>query len=124
MKSIKNQYEELTHFLLDKPLAELIKYKNKYSNCIGHEKYYIFLNDDLFNKIILYETSTFLNTKKCFVGGTIFYCENRVFKQTLEFMKKTNFRSYFFNNLYENNCINQNYSPIHFLERVFGIVNI
>ena len=123
-KSIQNQYNDLTTYLLTKPLNELIKKKHKYCNCIGHENYYIYLNEDLYNKIVLYETKSFLDTKKCFVGGTIFYCSNKVFKETLEFMKKTNFRSYFFNNLYENNSINQNYSPIHFLERVFGIVHI
>jgi hypothetical protein len=122
-KSIKNQYNDLTNYLLNFPLIELLKKKNKNCNCIGHEKYYINLNDDLYNKVNLYEMSSFLNKKKCFVAGTIFYCPNKVFKETLEFMKKTNFRLYFFNNLYENNGINKNYSPIHFLERVFGTVH-
>ena len=28
------------------------------------------------------------------------------------------------NNLYENNSINVDFSPIHFLERLFGIINV
>jgi hypothetical protein len=122
-KTIQNQYEDLTNYLLNQSLDELIQKKHKYCNCIGHNNYYIYLNEDLYNKMLLHDTSSFLDTKKCFVGGTIFYSPNKVFKETIEFVKKTNFRSYFFNNLYENNSINQNYSPIHFIERVFGIVN-
>jgi len=123
-KSIQNQYEDLTNYLLNQPLNELIKKKHKYCNCIGNHKYYIYLNEDVYNKTLLHKTNSFLDVKKCFVGGTIFYCPNKVFKETFEFIKKTNFRSYFFNNLYENNTINQDYSPIHFIERVFGIVRI
>jgi hypothetical protein len=122
-KTIQNQYEDLTNYLLNQPLDDLIQKKHNYCNCIGHDNYYIYLNEDLYNKILLHETSSFLDTKKCFVGGTIFYSPNKAFKETIEFVKKTNFRSYFFNNLYENNSINKNYSPIHFIERVFGIVH-
>jgi hypothetical protein len=122
-KSIENHYQDLTNYLLQKPLNEILLRKNKYCNCIGHPNHYIYLNTDLFNKELLFETKPFLDTKKCFVGGTIFYCPNKVFKGTLEFIQKTNVHSYFFNNLYENNTINKDYSPIHFLERVFGIVS-
>jgi hypothetical protein len=123
-KSIEVQYNHLTDYLLEIPLNELVEKKHKYCNCIGYDKYYIYLNEDLFNKLNLMETSSFLDTKKCFVGGTIFYCPNEVFHKTVEFIKKTNFHSYLFNNLYENNSINQYYSPIHFLERVFGIIRM
>ena len=61
-----------------------------------------------------------LNT---FVAGTIFYTTDVVFDSVLKFMKTNNYREYLLNNLYENNTINKDYSPIHFLERVFGIIN-
>lgn len=123
-KSIENQFHELTNYLLHKPLNELLLKKNKKCNCIGAPKYYMYLNRDMFNRSLLAETKVFLNRNNCFVFGTIFYCPNKVFKETFEFMKKTNVRSYFLNNLYENNMINKDYSPIHFLERVFGIVRM
>jgi hypothetical protein len=59
-----------------------------------------------------------------FVGGTIFYAENIVFEKVIEFLKNNNYRSYFLNNLYENNSINKEFSPIHFLERLFGIIKL
>jgi hypothetical protein len=59
-----------------------------------------------------------------FIGGTIFYTSNRAFLKVLEFMKKTNYRSYLLNNLYENNSINKDFSPIHFLERLFGCIKL
>jgi hypothetical protein len=64
-----------------------------------------------------------LHTDYSFVGGTIFYCPAYVFDKTLSFMKQ-DYKKYIFNNLYENNSINQEYSPIHFLERVFGTIKI
>ena len=45
-------------------------------------------------------------------------------QKVVDFVKNNNFKSYLLNNLYENNSINKNYSPIHFLERLFGIFNI
>jgi hypothetical protein len=45
-------------------------------------------------------------------------------QKVCEFVKNNNFKCYLFNNLYENNSINKNYSPIHFLERLFGIIII
>jgi hypothetical protein len=37
-------------------------------------------------------------------------------------MKNNNFREYILNNLYDNNCTFHDHSPIHFLERLFGII--
>jgi hypothetical protein len=122
-KSITDQYEDLTDYLLSVPLATLIL-KKRVSNCIGHEKYHVYLKNDIFNKILLFNHHTELNINKTFVAGTIFYSENKVFDSVLKFIKKNNFRSYVLNNLYENNTINKNYSPIHFLERLFGVIHI
>jgi hypothetical protein len=119
-----NQYNDLTSYLLNKPLNKLLSKKHYYSNCIGHSNYYLFLKDDIFNKILLFNHHNHIDIKKAFVGGTIFYCEKKVFDTVVNFIKKYNFKSYLLNNLYENNSINKNYSPIHFIERLFGIIQM
>lgn len=120
-KSIVNQYNDLTNYVLSYPLDTLLLSKNKISNCIGHKDYYIPLNEDKFNNELKLRYVSELNLKYCFVGGTIFYSPSIAFDKTLHFMKQ-NYKSYLFNNLYENNSININNSPIHFLERVFGVI--
>jgi len=122
-KSITNQYNDLTDYLLSMPLKTLCTKKKK-SNCIGNNNYYTILQNDVFNKHLLFTHSSCINTNHTFVAGTIFYCENIVVKKVIEFIKNNNFKSYLLNNLYENNSINKSYSPIHFLERLFGIINI
>ena len=122
-KSITKQYQDLTDYLLSIPLKTLC-YKKQNSNCIGNEKYYTILQNDIFNKQLLFSHHGDINSKKTFVAGTIFYCENIIMKNVIEFIKNNNFKSYLLNNLYENNSINKNYSPIHFLERLFGVINI
>jgi hypothetical protein len=103
------------------PLKTLIKTKRDDCNCIGFPDNYVSLSDDIYNKTILsrYKSQMKLNT---FVAGTIFYTTDVVFDNVLRFMKTNNYREYLLNNLYENNSINKDYSPIHFLERVFGII--
>jgi len=120
-KRIKAHYIKLTRYLLSIPLKTLIKNKHDDCNCIGFPDNYISLSDDIFNKTILlhYKSQMKLNT---FVAGTIFYTTDVVFNSVLKFIKTTNHREYLLNNLYENNSINKDYSPIHFLERVFGII--
>ena len=121
-KRIKAHYVKLTRFLLSTPLKTLIKNKQPNCNCIGFPENYIPLRDDIYNKTILsrYKSQMKQNT---FVAGTIFYTTDVVFDSVLKFMKTNNYREYLLNNLYENNSINRDYSPIHFLERVFGIIN-
>ena len=120
-KSIYIAYNDLTNFMLETPLDKLILLKNINCNCIGHPDYYIGLNEDIFNNELKLRHLLEININNEFVGGTIFYCEDWVFNKTLQFMKK-NYKSYLFNNLYENNSINVNNSPIHFLERIFGSI--
>ena len=122
-KSILNQYTDLTDFLLNKPLYDLLYYSKINCNCIGHNDYYITLNEDIFNNELKLRFISELNISYSFVGGTIFYCPAITFDKTLQFMK-ANYRCYLFNNLYENNSINIHNSPIHFLERVFGVIKV
>jgi hypothetical protein len=120
-KSILNQYTDLTNYLLNNPLENILKSYNNSCNCIGHKDYYIPLSEDKFNNELKLRFISELNISNSFVGGTIFYCPVIVFIKTIQFMK-SNYKSYLFNNLYENNSINMNNSPIHFLERVFGAI--
>ena len=122
-KSINDHYEDLTNYLLSVPLKTLCL-KKLNSNCVGNENFYTILKNDIFNKQLLFAHHKYINVEKTFVAGTIFYCENIVMKKVLDFVKNNNFKSYLLNNLYENNSINSNYSPIHFLERLFGVINI
>lgn len=123
-KSIINIFNELTDFLISMPLDKLLKHKQHNCNCIGYQKYYIEIKNDQWIKNSLKKYYSKLNGNNKFVGGTIFYAEKKVFNAVLKFMKENSPHSYLLNNLYENNSINQDFSPIHFLERVFGIINI
>jgi hypothetical protein len=118
----KESYEELTNYLLSCPLSELITKVNTKSHCIGN--YYQHIVNDVFNKDLLSVNVSKINTDYFFVAGTIFYTTNVVFSKVLDFIKTNNYKAYLLNNLYENNSINKNYSPIHFLERLFGIIKL
>ena len=62
--------------------------------------------------------------KKYFIAGTIFFCQSIVFDSVINFIKNNNYKSYFLNNLYDNNQVNVQNSPIHFIERLFGRIKI
>jgi len=122
-KSILTPYLDLTTYLLSMPLERLLLTPHKNCNCIGHPEYYIKLDEDKFNNELKLRHLNDIQITYSFVGGTIFYSPSEVFDKTLQFMKK-NYKSYLLNNLYENNSINANNSPIHFLERVFGVIKL
>lgn len=123
-KTISNIYNNLTNYLLKNSLDTIIQNKNPNCNCINNPDSYISLTNDIYNNKLKIKHADNINLHYYFVGGTIFYCENRVFYQVLNFMKNNNFRSYLLNNLYENNSINQEFSPIHFVERLFGVIKL
>ena len=123
-KSITNQFQDLTNYLLNKPLPKLLLEKNPNCNCIGHPDYYMDLFQDVFNNDLKIKYAEEINSCKNFVAGTIFYTNGIVMNKIIEFIKKNNYRSYFLNNLYENNTINRDFSPIHFLERLFGTIRL
>jgi hypothetical protein len=124
-KSINEHYINLTNFLLSIPLVDLIN-QNEHllmmSNCIGEPNYYINLQLDFFNDVLKQKHSSKLDFNKTFIAGTIFYTSSIVFDTVLDFVKNNNYRSFLLNNLYENNAINKDFSPIHFLERLFGVI--
>lgn len=124
-KTIKKNYLELTNFLISMPLIDLLnQYENQYftSNCIGEPNYYINLQIDDFNNTLKQKHVSRIDINKKFVAGTIFYAPSIVFDNVLNFVKTNSYRSYLLNNLYENNSINKDFSPVHFLERLFGAI--
>lgn len=123
-KSIKNEYNNLTNYLLSKPLNMLLIDKDPNCNCIGYPQNYMNLYNDQFNNKLKNKNTKYINIDNVFVTGTIFYCDNLVFQKVLEFIKNNNYRSYLLNNLYENNSINKHFSPIHFIERLFGVIKL
>ena len=124
-KTTHKNYDDLTNFLISTPLIDLLnenEYQSFISNCIGEPNYYINLQMDKFNNILKQKYISKIDINKNFVGGTIFYAPSIVFDNVLNFVKNNNYRSYLLNNLYENNTINSDFSPIHFLERLFGAI--
>jgi hypothetical protein len=125
-KTINKNYFELTNFLISVPLIDLLnqtEYKTCKCNCIGEPNYYINLKMDIFNNTLKQKHISKIDTNKSFVGGTIFYAPSVVFDTVLHFVRHNNYRCYLLNNLYENNSINNDFSPNHFLERLFGVIN-
>jgi hypothetical protein len=130
-KTIRPQFDELVNFLLLQPLENVLKLKIPHCNCIGNQKHYmsiIFQKNvryDKHNKVLLEKYKyEFDNFKRLFVAGTIFLSESIVFDSVVKFMKRNNYHSYLLNNLYENNSVNMDNSPIHFLERLFGVIQL
>lgn len=123
-KSIRHAYLNLTNYLLSVPIKELLNLNtNDYSsNCIGYPEYYTHLDDDVFNNDIKKEHSKIINKNNYFIAGTIFYASSLVFDKIIDFIKENNYKGYLLNNMYDNNSVNKDYSPIHFLERLFGVI--
>jgi hypothetical protein len=110
--------------LLETPLDTIISSKRPTCNCIGPPDTYVNIERDLFNNLLKQKYKESINMDFFFVAGTIFYAEKEVFDKVLEFIKVNNYRTYLLNNLYENNTINHDFSPIHFLERLFGAIRL
>jgi hypothetical protein len=126
-KTISDNYLNLTNYLIKEPLKEFLMANKNYrdtSNCFGYPNYYIHLFTDIFNNELKKKYLSKINVNKQFVAGTIFYARAEVFDAVLDFVKKNNYRSFLLNNLYENNSINRDYSPNHFLERLFGVIKL
>jgi hypothetical protein len=108
-------------FLLDN-LINLDNYFNDKCNCVGNtiflHKYNVFnMNMELMNK---YKN---MIDKQYFIGGSNFYCDKNLFDIIIEIIKY-DYMMFFNNNMYDTNEILYDISPVHFLERLFGIVKI
>jgi len=123
-KSDIHKYNELTDYLLSKNTNDLMAEKRIDCNCVSNIKYYFHVSRDNLNKEYYELYNDFIDINCHFIEGTIFYVNSIYFDIVVDFMKNNNFREYILNNLYDNNCTFYDHSPIHFLERLFGIVRI
>ena len=56
-----------------------------------------------------------------FPAGSIFFVKKSKFENIIKFIKKYGYLKYFLQNLYDNHSVLRKKSPIHFLERLFGV---
>ena len=113
-------FNDLTDFLLNDKLENKFHFKDS-CNCIGHPDY-IVRNRDNQCSYLINKYDKIINKSK-FIKGTIFLCKSVLFNKIIKIIKQ-NYKSYLFNNLYDTNAINENKSYIHFLERLFGLLNL
>ncbi len=124
-KSDDNIFNDTTDYLIKKTTNELISEINyNVCNCIGNPKYLISLQKDSHNKLSYKKYSNNINMNKQFIASTIFFASINVFKSVINFIKDNDYKSYFINNMYDNNLVNYNNSPSHLLERIFGVINL
>jgi len=121
-KSYEEQMNELTDFLLSKKLNILISLKRNDCNCIGIDKYYMKIKDDIFNQELIEKYNHKINNDYNFIIGTIFYTDSITFNSVLYFIKNNDTNGFLLNNLYDSNRIIYKKSYVHYLERLFGII--
>lgn len=130
-KSDIEWFTAVTNYLLTKSWDQLeVIYKESGQNTITAPEYMKTLAYDvkfcdqykLQHKNII-KTQDISGRVPRFAAGTIFYTHALVLNCVINFMFENNFRSYFINNMYVCNNIIRN-SPIHFLERLFGVIKL
>jgi hypothetical protein len=117
-------FNNVINYLLEKKLYVLIKLlSDSKMNTIGHPNYIGTIETDKFyNSLLIVKYQNYININKNFIGGTMFFCHKITFDKIIDFIKNNNFKSYFINNLYDTNSVNKLASPIHFIERLFGLI--
>lgn len=124
-KGDTKMFNDLTDYLLSLSEEE-IKNQLDYSvsNCVTKNDYYKSIKQDVFNKKLIKEHLSVINHNLSFGVATIFYCEIQTITKVLEFIKNNDYRQYFTNNLYDTNIVLFKNSPVHFIERLFGIIKL
>ena len=121
-KSSLDIMNDLTKYLLTKPLNQIISELNSDTNTVGNPSYYMKLENDFFNKHLYNKYKDILNMNKKFVIATIFYISGQKMTEVTEFVKKNNYKAFLLNNMYDSNRIVIDRSHVHFLERLFGVI--
>ena len=115
-----------TKYLFDKSLTEL-KYKllmNSNTNCIFNPTLSQKLSKDHINITNLIKWSKFLKKdSECSIIGT-FFSKSNLFDKILEFTHTYDSFSWFTNNMSDPLIVNKTNSPINFLDRAFGYLDI
>ena len=119
-------FEAITNFLLGHTIKDLNRRLIPESNCVGVPGFtqYCQTGNLYPNQFLIQVYKKYLDENKKYIITTNFFCKRRVFDKVLLFMENHDYRSYFLNNMYDNNTINYFNSPPHFLERLFGMINI
>jgi hypothetical protein len=115
-------FNEMSDFLLSTKINNLNQYSIPGCNCICLQKYYHSDSNSLINIKILDKYRNNID-KNIFVRGSMFFCDIRVFISIFEIIK-LDYKMFLNQNLYDTNNINYTNSPVHTLERLFGIIKI
>lgn len=118
-KSDFTWFNDTANFLFSKRIDEIKLHKSDDCNCISHPEYVVW-NKGNQNTKLMKKYCRILKYNN-FVKGSIFFCDSIIFDKILNFVK-ANHKPYLFNNMYDTNCINEYNSPVHFLERLFGMI--
>ncbi len=108
-----------TDFLLTKTLDELLTKKN--NNCATISYSYFNYNNDKCN-LNLYKKYKNLIHFEYFSQGSIFLIPKDILYKVFCFFRD-NYKKSVFNNMYDDNSVNRHNSYIHFIERLFGLIN-
>jgi hypothetical protein len=120
-KTDKTIFNENVDFLLNKSTQELKHMLlNHSSNCVGYS--YKDIDRETIHCIKLLNTYQPYFDKKEYVLYTFFFTNMCVIDKIIDFIKDNHYLGYFMNNLYDTNTILMDNSPVHFLERLFGII--
>ncbi len=118
-------FNELTDYLLKVNRSDIDDQLNyNVSNCFTKKEYMKPIKHDVFNKKLIKEYLGYINPNLSFALSTIFICDSKLIIKILDFIKNNQYKQYFINNLYDTNMILYKNSPIHFIERLFGIIKL
>lgn len=122
-KTLKDHFEACVDYVLSKSLNELCSLldTNK-CNCVGNPNFYLDSKNDIHNAEYKNIYAKLIGNNKCFVATTNFFTTTVNMDKILDFIRNNFPSSYFLNNMYDTNHVNRTNSPVHFLERLFGII--
>jgi hypothetical protein len=122
-KTLKAHFEACVDYVLSKSLNELCSLLNTSKcNCVGHPNFYFESKNDIHNADYKNIYAKSIDNNKYFVATTNFFTTTTNMNKILEFIRNNNPSSYFLNNMYDTNHVNRTNSPVHFLERLFGMI--
>jgi hypothetical protein len=116
-KSYKYLFNESLNFLFNSNLETLLL--KKIEKCSSINSIYMKYDFDKHNELLYLKYKDLFKNSDYFVPGTIFLTKKSVIDNALQFLKD-NYKTIFYQNMYDNNSINRHYSYVHFMERLFG----
>ena len=122
-KSNLNWLNNCLNYLLHVKEEEILNSLD-YKNTLTYVDYNMSKNIDNYNSTLLSKYKKYLDLNTVFSAGCIFYCRPILLDHICRFLKENNYHSFFYNNFYDDNSINKDNSPYHFLERLFGYLKL